>query len=147
MKKIINLNRQAAEKLLILKDLPLLFLRLILAYGFISPALMKVKNIDNIISWFNDMGIPFPAVNAYLAGYTELIGAIFLAAGFSTRLISVPLMAIMLVAIKTVHWENGFEAGNNGYEIPLYYLIMLFTLMIYGSGKWSIDYLLHKKSN
>ena len=147
MKKIINLNRQAAEKLLILKDLPLLFLRLILAYGFISPALMKVKNIDNIISWFNDIGIPFPAVNAYLAGYIELIGAIFLAAGFSTRLISVPLMVIMLVAIKTVHWNNGFEAGNNGYEIPLYYLIMLFTLMIYGSGKWSIDYLLHKKSN
>jgi len=45
----------------------------------------------------------------------------------------------MLVAIKTVHLANGFEAGSNGYEIPLYYIIMLITLVVYGPGKISID--------
>jgi hypothetical protein len=45
----------------------------------------------------------------------------------------------MIVAIKTVHWANGFDAGNNGFEIPLYYLIMLLTLMVFGSGKISLD--------
>jgi len=45
----------------------------------------------------------------------------------------------MFVAIKTVHLANGFEAGSNGYEIPLYYVLMLFTLLIYGPGKFSVD--------
>jgi len=56
-------------------------------------------------------------------------------------------MVIMLVAIATVHGANGFEAGNNGYEIPLYYLIMLFTLTIYGGGRISIEGLLRRISS
>lgn len=146
MKKLIDLNRWAAEKLLTLKDAPLFFIRLVLAYGFMNPALMKIKNINDIAEWFSGMDIPFPLINAYLAAYTELVGFIFLALGFATRIITVPLLFVMLVAIKTVHWENGFEAGNNGYEIPLYYLLMLFTLLVYGPGKWSLDYLISKKA-
>jgi putative oxidoreductase len=44
----------------------------------------------------------------------------------------------------TVHLSNGFAAGDNGYEIPLYYLLMLFALMVYGSGRYSLDYLLER---
>lgn len=146
MKKLIDLNRWAGEKLLTLKDAPLFLIRLVLAYGFMDPALMKIKNINDIAEWFNGMGIPFPLASAYLAAYTEFVGFIFLALGFATRIITVPLLFVMLVAIKTVHWENGFEAGNNGYEIPLYYLLMLFLLMVYGPGKWSLDYVLSKKA-
>jgi putative oxidoreductase len=51
----------------------------------------------------------------------------------------------MLVAIKTVHFENGFSAGENGYEIPLYYIIMLLILLFNGGGKISIDRILIKK--
>jgi putative oxidoreductase len=51
----------------------------------------------------------------------------------------------MLVAIKTVHWENGFAAGDNGYEIPLYYMIMLLSLLFTGAGRISVDYLLARK--
>lgn len=51
----------------------------------------------------------------------------------------------MLVAIKIVHWANGFEAGENGFEIPLYYLIMLFTLFVFGPGRLSLDHLIKKK--
>jgi putative oxidoreductase len=130
-----------------LKDLPLLLMRLILAYGFFGPAMMKIKNFDSIIEWFGSIGIPFPTLNAYLATGTEALGAILLLLGFKTRLISIPLMITMIVAIVTVHLKHGFEAGNNGFEIPLYYLIMLFTLLIYGSGKYSLDYFLNKNKN
>jgi len=51
----------------------------------------------------------------------------------------------MLVAIGVVHWDNGFSTTENGFEIPLYYYIMLFTLLIYGAGKYSLDYYLSKK--
>jgi putative oxidoreductase len=86
------------------------------------------------------MGIPFPAVNTYLSATTDAVGSVLLVLGLGTRLISIPLMVVMLVAIFTVHIGNGFESGNNGFEIPLYYLIMLFTLLIYGGGKISADF-------
>ena len=79
-----------------------------------------------------------------MAATTEIVGVFFLIFGLGVRIISIPLMIVMLVAIFTVHLHNGFEAGNNGFEIPLYYLIMLFTLLIYGGGKISLDNLLRR---
>lgn len=127
------------------KDLPLLLLRLTLAFGFFEPAMMKLKDINSISEWFKSIGIPMPLLNAYLATFTEVVGVILLTLGLFSRLISIPLMFVMLIAIFTVHFANGFAAGNNGFEIPLYYLIMLFAVMVYGSGKFSLDYLFEKK--
>jgi len=92
------------------------------------------------------MGIPFPTLNAYMAATTEISGVILLTLGLATRLISIPLMVTMIVAIVTVHLGNGFEAGNNGFEIPLYYLLMLFALLVNGAGKFSLDHLMAKKT-
>ncbi|WP_018344491.1 DoxX family protein [Cytophaga aurantiaca] len=122
-----------------LQNLSLLLIRLVLAYGFYNPALMKVKNIDGIIAWFASMGMPMPALNAYLATTTELLGVLLLTLGLGVRLITIPLIITMIVAIATVHWSHGFEAGNNGFEIPLYYLLMLFALLTFGAGKYSLD--------
>ena len=140
--KMCKIVSQASEKL---QDLPLLFLRLVLAYGFWGPATMKWQDINAIGDWFASMNIPFPVLNAYMAAGTEMAGVFLLLFGLGTRLISIPLIITMLVAIFTVHFQNGFEAGNNGYEIPLYYLLMLFTLTIYGSGKLSLDYILKRR--
>jgi putative oxidoreductase len=130
------------DQLTNLKDIPLLLMRLILAYGFYEPAMMKIKDINAIVEWFRSSEIPAPVLNAYLATYTELFGFIFLTLGFATRIISIPLIITMIVAIKTVHWENGFPASDNGYEIPLYYMIMLIALLFMGPGRISIDYLI-----
>jgi len=130
-----------------LYSLPLLVIRLILAYGFFNPAKMKLSNMPDIISWFASMDIPFPALNAYLAAYSEALGVALLLLGLGTRLISIPLIVDMWVAIVKVHGANGFEASNNGFEIPLYYMIMLFALFIMGPGKASVDYILFRKLN
>lgn len=122
-----------------LQDLSLLLIRLVLAYGFYNPALMKVKNIDGIISWFASMGMPLPALNAYLATTTEVLGIVLLTIGLGIRIITIPLVITMIVAIATVHWSGGFETGNNGFEIPLYYILMLFVLLTFGAGKYSVD--------
>lgn len=134
-----------ADKLSGLKDIPLLLIRLILAYGFYNPAMMKIKDVPAIIEWFKGSEMPMPVLNAYLVTYTEFFGFIFLAVGFATRLISIPLIITMIVAIKVAHWENGFNASDNGYEIPLYYLIMLIALLFMGPGRISIDYLIDRK--
>jgi len=133
------------NKLQSLKDLPLLFMRLALAYGFYKPAMMKWKDIDGIAAWFDGMGMPFPTLNAYMATITETLGFVLLFLGFATRLITIPLIIVMVVAIVTVHGFEHYDAGENGFEIPLYYIIMLFTLFIYGPGKFSLQQLFKNK--
>jgi len=56
-------------------------------------------------------------------------------------------MVVMVVAITTVHLEHGFAAADNGFEIPLYYLIFLSVLATHGSGKWSVDRWLSSRSS
>ena len=79
-------------------------------------------------------------MNAYLAGLYEVGGSILLVLGLGTRLISIPIIVVMLVAIFKVYLGNGFEASSNGFEIPIYYLTMLFTLFTFGAVKFSTDF-------
>jgi len=139
MKKIVQSYYKGIIQIKKLRSFPLLFIRLVLAYGFYMPAKLKWSDIGSIIDWFKSLGIPAPAFNAYLVAFTEVMGVVLLILGLGTRIIVIPLMISMLVAIKTVHWANGFEAGNNGFEIPLYYLLMLFVLFVYGGGRFSLD--------
>ncbi len=141
----IQMYQKVTGKLSNLHDLPLLLFRLILAVGFFTPAMMKWKNIGGIAEWFGSMGIPMPFLNAYLAASTEMAAVILLPLGLATRFISIPLMFTMVVAVVTVHIGNGFNAGDNGYEIPLYYMIMLVALLINGAGKFSLDHLILRR--
>ena len=142
MKTIVKKYNEFSDTLSVARDLPLLFLRLVLAYGFYMPAMMKLKDVNAIAGWFESMNYPLPVLNAYLATITEGLGVILLILGLGTRIITVPLMITMLVAIFTVHFANGFASGDNGFEIPLYYLFMLFTLFVLGPGRISVDHLI-----
>lgn len=122
------------------KDASLLFVRLILAYGFYEPMMSKWSDIDSVAQWFGEsLGLPFPLLNAYMAASTEALGVVLLTLGLGVRLISLPLIVVMIVAILTVHLGNGFSAGENGFEIPLYYMLMLFVLATHGGGKYALE--------
>lgn len=130
-----------------LSSFGLLAARLTIAYGFYEPAKNKWADMDAIAGWFGSMGIPFPTLNAYLAGSTEALGVLLLTLGLFTRVISIPLMIVMIVAITTVHLPNGFAAGDNGFEIPFYYMIFLLVFLSHGAGKFSLDRLLFGEKN
>ena len=124
------------------QSISLFLARLAVAYGFYEPAMTKWQDIKSVAEWFGSIGIPLPTLNAYMAASTEILGVVLLTLGLFTRLISIPLMIIMIVAITTVHLSNGFSAGNNGYEIPLYYMLFLALFASLGAGKLSLDHLL-----
>lgn len=138
--KLFDLYNRFVEGTAKLQSFSLLFLRLVLAYGFYTPAMNKWADIGAVAQWFGSMGYPWPLFNAYAAATTELVGVFLLTIGFLTRVIAVPLMVVMVVAITTVHWSNGFSSGDNGFEIPLYYMIMLIALATHGGGRFSLDY-------
>lgn len=140
--KMLGICKTISEKLDFLKDIPLFIIRLTLAYGFYTPAMNKWNDIESVAGWFASMNYPLPKLNAYMAAGTETLGFVLLAVGFASRIISIPLIIIMLVAIFTVHIGNGWEAGNNGFEIPFYYMVMLMVILIYGPGKYSLEAIL-----
>lgn len=108
-------------KLRHLSGLPILLIRLYLGPIFIIAGLNKFANMGDIISWFGNpdwgLGLPMPALMAYLATFTEIIGGWALVLGIGVRWVSVPLMITMIVAAVTSHWDNGWSAiasGNAG---------------------------------
>lgn len=124
------------------QSISLFLARITIAYGFYEPAMSKWSDIKSVAEWFGSIGIPLPTLNAYLAASTEIAGVVLLTLGLFTRLISIPLIVVMIVAITTVHLGNGFSAGNNGFEIPLYYMLFLALFASHGAGKLSLDHLL-----
>ena len=126
------------------KNLILLVSRVLLAYGFSLPALLKINDLDGTVSWFESISIPFPTLFAYLVSGLESVGIILLILGLLTRYISILLGFVMIGAIMFVHLPNGFSASNGGFEIPLYYFIFLMIFATHGAGKYSLDRVLSK---
>lgn len=95
-----------------------LALRLYLVPIFWMAGSKKLASMDSTIEWFGNpdwgLGLPFPELMAWLATLTEVGGAILLLIGLAVRWISIPLMMTMLVAIFTVHWQNGWLAIAEG---------------------------------
>ena len=91
-----------------------LTLRLYLVPVFWVAGTNKLGGMDNVIAWFGNpdwgLGLPFPALMAWLAVGTEVVGAVALLVGLGVRWFAVPLMVTMLVAAFKVHWQNGWQA-------------------------------------
>jgi len=91
-----------------------LALRLYLAPVFWVAGMNKLSDIDSVIAWFGNeqwgLGLPMPELLAWLATLTELGGAVLLLTGLAVRWVTLPLMVTMLVAIFSVHWQNGWQA-------------------------------------
>lgn len=91
-----------------------LALRLYLVPVFWVAGTNKLGGMDSTIAWFGNaewgLGLPFPAVLAWLAVGAEVLGAIALLLGLAMRWFCIPLMVTMLVAAFKVHVENGWQA-------------------------------------
>lgn len=91
-----------------------LTLRLYLVPIFWMAGTNKLAHFQQTVEWFGNtdwgLGLPFPTLLATLATSAEILGAILLALGLLTRLISIPLIITMLVAIVSVHLPNGWQA-------------------------------------
>lgn len=95
---------------------------------------------------------------SWLSILTELIGGLAVLLGAFVPLVSLPMAALLFVAILTVHLPYGFSSiklisvtngraqfGPPGYEVGLLYLACLAALVIGGSGPMAIDDLLRNK--
>lgn len=116
--------------------------RLAMGWLFFEAGKGKIEDISKPIAFFTDLGIPAPKANAYLVAYTEWIGGAMLIVGALTRVVSVPLIITMVVALLTAHraevstWQTliGHDLFKN--------IALLVYLFAIGAGPISLDFLL-----
>lgn len=95
--------------------------------------------------WMASIGLEPGYIMALLAGSAEFFGGLALAIGLLTRPAAIVSAFTMLVAIFTVHFENGLFMANNGYEFALVLLVISVALAIQGAGNFSVDKALSEK--
>lgn len=123
--------------------LGLMGLRLLLAWEFWESGVEKFYG-DN---WFADIqgDFPFPFnlmpvdISWFLSTWFEVVGAVALVIGLGTRFFSLSLIVLTIVAWASVHAGNGYNVCDNGYKLPLMYLVMFIPLLLSGPGKLSLD--------
>lgn len=128
-------------------------LRLIVGYGFIAHAFAKFSHgPEKFAAILHAIGVPAPHLMAWVTIATEFFGGLAVLLGAFVRVASLPMSAVLLVAIFSVHLQYGFSSirlvavtpagaqfGPVGYECSLLYLASLAALVLGGSGPLSIE--------
>jgi putative oxidoreductase len=95
--------------------------------------------LEGTAGWMESIGLAPGILMAGLAGGAEFFAGLLLVVGLLVRPAALVLAVTMLVAIITVHLENGFFMATNGFEYALVLLVISATLVIRGAGSASID--------
>lgn len=128
-------------------------LRLIVGYGFMQHGFAKLaRGPEAFAAILHTIGVPAPHLMAWLTILTELLGGLAVLSGAFVTIVSVPMAAVLMVAMLTVHLPYGFSSirllgvtvtgptfGPVGYEVVLLYLACLAALVIGGSGPFAVD--------
>jgi putative oxidoreductase len=140
-----------------------LLLRLMAGGVFFWEGLLKFVYTNQGVGRFTKLGIPFPHLTANFVGGLEIVGGLLILSGLMTRLISIPFVIEMVVAILST--KISLYLGTSPlpappalpkvgiwavlHEIRSDYAQILTSafLLINGPGRWSLDALLARRRN
>ena len=145
--RINGLTLQVTDKL---GSIAPLATRIVIGLAFYQAGSGKFRHFDNVIGFFQGIGIPFPAFNAGLVASMETVGGVMLILGLFTRFFASGLSITMVVALLTADKAEflaswGSAAESSPTDITAFvFLLFLLWLISYGAGKLSVDALLRK---
>ncbi len=117
-------------------ELGLLVLRVFTGLAMaLAHGLGKVPPPNRFVDGVEDLGFPAPLAFAWAAAISELVGGLFLAAGFLTRFSAFFIFVTMLVAAFGRHAGEGFAAQ----EMALLYAAATLPFLLAGSGRVGVD--------
>ena len=139
MKRIFNTNYNHQSL-----DLALLILRVGASWLMLTHGWGKVNMVmsGGAIQFADPIGLGM-ATSLYLAIFAEILCSLLLILGFATRLVVLPLIVTMAIAVFVVHPPDGLQKM----ELPGLYLLVYIFLLFSGPGRISIDSLISRNKN
>ena len=138
-----------------------LILRLMAGGVFFWEGLLKFVYANQGVGRFTKLGIPFPHFTATFIGGLEIFGGLLLLTGLTTRLIAIPFVAEMIVAILStkismylgtsplplppVPPQVGLWAVLHEVRSEYAQMLTALFLLVNGSGEWSLDAVLQRR--
>ena len=120
----------------------LLILRVFIGAALLTHGWGKMfGGLEKFTGFVASLGVPLPAVAAFLAAFAESFGAILLAIGLLTRPAAFLIVCTMAVAVFGAHGGQGFAEQ----EPAWLYLVPALFFLLKGAGRWSLDGIVSKK--
>ncbi len=123
-------------------NLGLILLRVVVGPVFAFHGFAKIfrgGRLAGTAGWFDSMGMRPGHLHARFAAFGELATGICLLLGFLTSVAGLGLVALMSVAVWTVHRGSGLLVTKNGWEYNLVLAAIGVALSVIGPGEWSLD--------
>lgn len=138
-----------------------LLLRLMAGGVFLSEGILKFVYTNQGFGRFTKLGLPFPHETATFIGSLEIVGGLLLILGLFTRVIAVPFIIEMVVAILTTKVSlylgtsplplppapptAGFWAVMHETRSDYAQILTSIFLLVAGPGGWSLDAMLARR--
>jgi putative oxidoreductase len=147
MTTLIDLSRRGYELLIrctnLLRSPLLLALRLYFFWQLFLTGQGKLTHLGKISEYFASLGIPFPMLNACLAGAAETFGSLLLMAGLASRLAAIPVAVTMIVAYLAADFEAVTHIFSDPDKFvkaaPFPFLLAALIVLAFGPGRFSVD--------
>src|SRR5580698_7327364 len=138
-----------------------LLLRLMAGGVFLWEGTLKFVYANQGIGRFTKLGMPFPHFTASFIGGLEIVGGLLLITGLFTRVIAIPFIIEMIVAILSTKVSLylgtsplplppapptvGFWAVMHETRSDYAQILTSIFLLVAGPGSWSLDAVLHRR--
>jgi putative oxidoreductase len=126
-------------------DVGLLILRLAIGGVMAAHGAQKLfgwfggHGVEGTGGWLESLGFKPGRLHATLTGFSELGGGALLILGLLTPFAAAAVVGVMIVAIATVHGDNGFFNTAGGFEFNLVLIASALALAFTGAGRFSLD--------
>jgi uncharacterized membrane protein YphA (DoxX/SURF4 family) len=139
----------------------ILLLRLMAGGVFFWEGILKFVYVNQGVGRFTKLGMPVPHFTAAFVACLEIVGGLLLLSGLLTRLIAIPFVIEMIVAILSTKIalylgtsplplppappQVGFWAVLHEIRSDYAQILTTLFLLVNGPGKWSLDAVLQHK--
>lgn len=138
----------------VIRDLALLLARVGLGGAMVIHGWLRWQypgqGIQQQINYLNQFEAPYASVAATANIVLEIVGGIFLIAGFLTPLVAAAVIAQQVLMIAYTNWFRGFDllnpdgSYNGGYEYNVIIALFALLFLVFGAGRISIDRLFRR---
>jgi putative oxidoreductase len=126
-------------------DAGLLLLRVLVGVPFALHGFQKLfgwfggGGLAGTSRWFASLGFGDGRTAAVLAGGSEVVGGLGLAAGLLTPLAAAAMIGTMTTAALVNNSEHGFWSAAKGWELNGYLIVIAWAVATTGPGAYSLD--------